>query len=205
MERDMSPGRRWGREQRLTPEASRADKSCMASVQASGDARNPVGRWRERGQAMVEFAIIAPVFFLLVAGIIQFGIGLNWWLDMQRIANQGARWAVVDAFPGCPRNTTPTCGSTPSKSLQTYLAREEISGSLNPCVEISFPDPDGAGAEIGEAKTGNPVKVTLREVKFDLIPLLGFGLTLEASATMRQEWKGTQYQAASYDESGTAC
>ena len=33
---------------------------------------------------------------MIVVGIIQFGIGLNYWLDMQRIANQGARWAAVN-------------------------------------------------------------------------------------------------------------
>ena len=40
---------------------------------------------------MVEFALILFPLLLIVAGIIQFGIGLNYWLDMQRIANQGAR------------------------------------------------------------------------------------------------------------------
>ena len=33
---------------------------------------------------------------MIVVGIIQFGVGLNFWLDLQRIANQGARWAAVD-------------------------------------------------------------------------------------------------------------
>ena len=51
---------------------------------------------RESGQAMVEFALILFPLLLLVAGIIQFGIGLNYWLDMKRIANQGARWAAVN-------------------------------------------------------------------------------------------------------------
>ena len=52
---------------------------------------------------MVEFALILFPLLLLVAGIIQFGIGLNYWLDMQRIANQGARWAAVNNWPpDCP-------------------------------------------------------------------------------------------------------
>jgi hypothetical protein len=172
----------------------------MASVQALGDVRNPARRVRERGQAMVEFAIIAPVFFLLVAGIIQFGIGLNWWLDMQRIANQGARWAVVDAYPMnnpsgfCDRNFDPA-GGCPQK-LQAALASEEISKSLNPCVDIQFPE----GKEVGR-----PVEVTLKDVEFDLVPILGFGVSLEAKATMRMEWKPTQYAEGPYNEAGLAC
>jgi hypothetical protein len=185
----------------LTLEVPRADKTCMASVQALGDVRDPAQRGRERGQAMVEFAIIAPVFILLVVGIIQFGIGLNWWLDMQRIANQGARWAVVDAYPGCPRTFTPAgqCDQQPApndKNLQEYLANEEISGGLNPCVDIQFPE----GKFVGK-----PVQVTLRDVEFDLVPLFGFGLSLEADATMRMEWVPTQYSDGAYDETGTAC
>jgi hypothetical protein len=177
----------------LTLEAPRADKTCMASVQALGDVRDPAQRGRERGQAMVEFAIIAPVFILLVVGIIQFGIGLNWWLDMQRIANQGARWAVVNSYPGCPRTPAGVCTNP---RLQTYLANEEISGGLNPCVDIQFPEGKAAG---------KPVQVTVRDVEFDLVPIFGFGLSLEADATMRMEWVPTQYSEGPYDETGTAC
>ena len=66
---------------------------------------------RESGQAMVEFALILFPLLLLVAGIIQFGIGLNYWLDMQRIANQGARWAAVNNWPpDCPRGSASCTG-----------------------------------------------------------------------------------------------
>ena len=57
---------------------------------------SPCRHTRESGQATVEFALILFPLLLLVAGIIWFGIGLNYWLDMQRIANQGARWAAVE-------------------------------------------------------------------------------------------------------------
>jgi Flp pilus assembly protein TadG len=42
----------------------------------------------EKGQATTEFALILFPLLILVTGIIWFGIGLNYWLDMQRIANQ---------------------------------------------------------------------------------------------------------------------
>ena len=68
---------------------------------AADAASHDGGRSRERGQALVEFALIAPLFLVIVVGIIQFGIGLNYWLDLNRIANQGARWGVVDKYPDC--------------------------------------------------------------------------------------------------------
>ena len=62
---------------------------------------------RESGQATVEFALILLPLLMVVAGIIYFGIGLNYWLDMNRVANQGARQAVVNHWgPQCPRNET---------------------------------------------------------------------------------------------------
>ena len=166
-----------------------ADKERMTSVRAHGDERASAVRSRERGQAMVEFALIAPLFIILVAGIIQFGVILNFWLDMQRIGNQGARWAVVNAYPGCPR-IGPT-GCTPT--LQEYLASEPVSGGLDPCgVEISFPEVAGPGT--GGPGVGNPVQVRLEDT-FTLVPILGVGtITLSADATMRQEWTATQYQ-----------
>ena len=89
-----------GKGQVLRLKAVRADKGSMVSaVHARRSSRAPRRAERESGQALVEFALILPLFLLIVVGIIQFGVALNFWLDMQRIANQGARWAVVDRYP----------------------------------------------------------------------------------------------------------
>ena len=139
------------------------------------------GRDRESGQAMVEFALILFPLLLLVAGIIQFGIALNYWLDMQRIANQGARWAAVNNWPpDCPRGST-SCPSP--NTLQETLHDQMLSAGLqdNPTtsVEVCYPD--------GTKLTGDPVRVQIRSA-FDLLPILGVGsLDLKAKATMRLE------------------
>ena len=75
----------------------------------------------ESGQAMVEFALILFPLLIVVTGIIQFGIGLNYWLDMNRVANQGARWATVNNWPAqCPRPTT-----TPSYARYVLRRRRD--------------------------------------------------------------------------------
>ena len=120
---------------------------------------------RESGQAMVEFALILFPLLLLVAGIIQFGIALNYWLDMQRIANQGARWAAVN----CTRSaTTPPSYNPCSPNLQTTLKQQALSNGLrgNVCVAISFPS--------GTALKGDPVRVSLQS-PFTVVPILGVG------------------------------
>jgi Flp pilus assembly protein TadG len=71
--------------------------------------RNPVTRWRrgsrERGQALAEFAIVAPIFFLLVFGIIQVGLVLaaqNGLVDGARnAARRAATYRINDgSFDG---------------------------------------------------------------------------------------------------------
>jgi Flp pilus assembly protein TadG len=55
----------------------------------------PVDRDGERGQAMVEFALIVPVLFLLVFGIIQTGLLFGKQLDLKSATRDGARRGAV--------------------------------------------------------------------------------------------------------------
>ena len=49
----------------------------------------------QRGTAIVEFAVVAMVFFLLVFGIIDFGRLFQSWVTVQYAAREGARYAVT--------------------------------------------------------------------------------------------------------------
>jgi hypothetical protein len=148
-----------------------------------------VCRERESGQAAVEFALILLPFLLLVGGIIYFGIGLNYWLDTQRIANQGARWAAVNEYPGCPR-TGP--GTPCSPTLQQLMACDGVADGLQPSVSISFTGPSAATTR------GNPVTVEVSS-PFTMLPILEIGtITLRGKATMRIEQDASRYAAGSY-------
>jgi Flp pilus assembly protein TadG len=50
---------------------------------------------RRRGQAMVEFAMVIPIFLLILAGIIDFGLGLFFRMTVINAARDGARAAVM--------------------------------------------------------------------------------------------------------------
>jgi hypothetical protein len=178
-----------GKGQMLRFRARSADKASMVPIvrpHASPEVRR---RERESGQALVEFALILPLFLMIVVGIIQFGVGLNFWLDMQRIANQGARWAVVNEYPGCPRSGPNTpCATT----LQEYLASSEVAQGENLDVHICFP----AGATVG-----NPVRVKITQplnflsVVTFFTPGSGLNIDLTAEATMRLEQTPGRYTA----------
>jgi hypothetical protein len=140
------------------------------------------GREHERGQALVEFALIAPLFLLLVVGIIQFGIGLNYWLDLNRIANQGARWAAVDKYPNC--NGDPASATCSSPTLVEYLESEPVSGGLKPDATICFEVPASPAVA---GTVGQPVTVKV-ESDFTFLPILDLGtIRLRGRATMRIE------------------
>ena len=152
---------------------------------------------RERGQALVEFALILPLFLMIVVGVIQFGVGLNYWLNMQRIANEGARWAVVNAYPGCPRSGPETVCPSPDPAypdlLHYNLAQSKISKGEVIEPYICFTSTDGTPS------SGDSVTVRLtRNYNFLSIvtfftPGDGLNFDLHASATMRLEWKPTRY------------
>lgn len=49
----------------------------------------------EKGQALVEFAIILPILLLIVLGILQFGMLINSYLTISNSAREGARLGIV--------------------------------------------------------------------------------------------------------------
>lgn len=51
---------------------------------------------RERGAALVEFAILMPLLLLLILGIIEFGWLFGQFNDVRHAAREGARYAAVD-------------------------------------------------------------------------------------------------------------
>ncbi len=162
----------------------RADKPHMSSSQTPPRAH--AARRGERGQVIVEFALILPVFIILVAGIIKFGIALNYWLDMQRVANQGARFAAVNSWPGCPRGAASCTGAN---SLQTYLAasNQKLAQGENWTTYICFPSTTSA--------IGDPVTVRVTRDMNLGIPFLPLKVHMKGSSTMRLEQAATNITA----------
>ncbi|MCH8921444.1 MAG: pilus assembly protein [Chloroflexi bacterium] len=52
---------------------------------------------KERGQAMVEFALLLPIFLAVLFLIIDFGVGINRWVIVTNSTREGARIGAVGA------------------------------------------------------------------------------------------------------------
>lgn len=145
----------------------------------------------ESGQALVEFALVAPLFLMVVFGIIFFGIGLKYWLDLNRLANEGARQAVVNHWPPyCEWGESSCTNSTGTTACATVLAansRARLQDVLrcnspnNATTNICYPGKSAATATIGD-----PVRVKLT-APYELFFMRSLGITLTATATMKLE------------------
>ena len=52
---------------------------------------------KERGQAMVEFALLLPIFLVVLFLIIDFGVGISRWVVVTNSTREGARIGTVGA------------------------------------------------------------------------------------------------------------
>ena len=51
----------------------------------------------ERGQSLVEFVLVIPIFLVLVFGIVDLGMGIHAWLSITSGSREGARLGSVQA------------------------------------------------------------------------------------------------------------
>jgi Flp pilus assembly protein TadG len=56
-------------------------------------------RRHQRGQSLVEFALVLPLFLLILAAIVDFGMGLATTITISNAAREGARLGVVNPSP----------------------------------------------------------------------------------------------------------
>lgn len=62
----------------------------------NGLVRRHARRRRTRGQALVEFALVAPVFFLVLFAIVEAGRFMFYYETLNNATREGARYAIVN-------------------------------------------------------------------------------------------------------------
>jgi Flp pilus assembly protein TadG len=141
-------------------------------------ARRRRRRPRTRGQALVEFAVVLPVFLLILSGILDFGFLLYSRMTVISSAREGARVAI-DA----PKSTPAQQAQIPS--IITNRVTQAASG-LN-LAELTVEHlciPACNFTPTGNAKAGDSVKVTVRYDYHSIFPLL-FGQSIPMSSTVQ--------------------
>ena len=131
-------------------------------------------RRNRRGAAVVEFAVVVPIFLMMVFGMIEFGRAIMVQQVLTNASREGARLAVLDS-------PTPTAGQV-TTTVTTYLQKAGISGAT---VTINPTEPTTAAYGVPITVT---VQVPYSSVSWLPSPWFITGNTqLKAKTVMRRE------------------
>jgi Flp pilus assembly protein TadG len=135
----------------------------------------------ESGQAAVEFGLVVPFICLLVWALVQFGLALNYFIDLTHLANEGSRLAAVVGNSPQPGGDFKSWIQQQADSIELRYVTGSVTSPAEVCVSF-LTGPSGTRGQIGD-----PVKVTV-SAAYRWIPFIGGGtLTMRSSSTMRLE------------------
>jgi Flp pilus assembly protein TadG len=134
----------------------------------------------EKGQTLVEFALVTLVFFILVFGITEFGRALWTWNTIVQATRAGARYAVVE---------TPTSDDMQIKKVVAYndpnansSSTPVVPGLTETNVIVNYLNNDGSVASNKNVADLIAVSVTGYQFSF-LVPLFGTQIPLPSFTT----------------------
>lgn len=155
-----------------------------------------LGDRRRRGQALVEFALVAPLFFLLLFAVIEAARFTFYYETLNNATREGARYAIVHgshALDGCPSGPpapdSVACDVPGTKVLDA--ARNAAfglasTGSLSanlPVWSATSDIPSPGDLNTGNNKRGNYVTVFLDYTYAPILPLLP-SITISARSSL---------------------
>ena len=107
---------------------------------------------RRRGQALVEFALVVPIFLLLLFGLIEVGRFIYLNNAFNEAAREGARYGSVDQWQySCPKNV-----ASPNRlTCTTQVTRDRIAGAPAAFdVEVTCTPLDNSGDQLAPQACG---------------------------------------------------
>jgi hypothetical protein len=132
----------------------------------------------DRGAALVEFTLIAPILIFLTSGIIQFGYVFFIQNTMQNLARDAARGISVGELDGSTGDVTCPGGGADSAQALICAGVADFSGTFT----VNAVEPANPGEDVIVT-----VSLPMADAAvMDVLDVMSSG-TLTASATMRME------------------
>jgi Flp pilus assembly protein TadG len=147
----------------------------------------------ERGTAIVEFALIAPLLFFLVFGIIEFGRALNYYNDLTQLAGQGARAAIVSRNPDSTAVGTANANcAANNQTIQCQIAKtfptdNQLKTGMSACLGTLNTSTGVIAAPTTAPSIGAPITLRTKYPFHFLTSLFGATITLTSTQTERLE------------------
>jgi len=147
-------------------------------------------RTKQRGQAVVEFALTVPLFLMLLLASIEFGLLINGHMVLANAVREGARAAAL----GQQINTVNTriianSGALTVTGSDIKVERSGDDGQTWTVMTTPAPGPSGSVPQYNSASTGELVCVTVNVSYTQLtnfVPGLN-GTKIEKTVVMRRE------------------
>ena len=146
------------------------------------------GHSRTRGQALVEFALLAPVFFLVLFAIIEAGRFMFYYEVLNNATREGARYAIVNGANSLVCPTGPAApGSVPcdtdGSDVEEHV-RDAALGMVGADIAVTRLWHDGTGVETNNSR-GFTVTVTAVYTYTSLVPIVPLpAITVEAESSL---------------------
>ena len=126
------------------------------------------GVWRERGgQSLTEFALVVPLFFLLVFGIMDFGRLFNVQITLQNALREAGRFAVTGNHLTQGTNTLSRVDSI------KQVAQQAATGTA---LTLSAIQISSTSTNAGPGRAGGPGDTVTISISYDLhllTPIIG--------------------------------
>ena len=117
--------------------------------------------------------MVVPMVCVIIIAILHFGKVMNYWLDLNHVASEGARKAAVNTYAS-------------DGEYDAYIRSRLETGELRTGGTTSIPTPATVAICLPEGSdVGDPVTVQVA-VDYEL-PFIGASITLRGNATMRLE------------------
>jgi Flp pilus assembly protein TadG len=158
--------------------------------------RPSVHRRRSRGQAMVEFSLLAGLMMLLLMGIFDFGRAIAVYINIAEAAHEGARQLVLRSNYASAYPDTVIVNATLAKigGGGMVLSEDPCLGNPTPCTTPSVPTAPNTGyIWISPNRTTGNHQVTVR-VTYLYAPMTGIignitgSFVMQAGSSMRSEY-----------------
>jgi len=93
----------------------------------------------EGGQSLVEFALVLPIFFLVLFAIIDFGMAFHAWITVTNSAREGARLGAVRApATDIEQRVRDTADSLDQEDLTVIVTNAEGDPGESVVVDVSY-------------------------------------------------------------------
>jgi len=90
----------------------------------------------EKGQALVEFTLLIPIFLLLLFAIVDFGMGFHAWITVTNSAREGARLGAVSAAQTDIMDRVYQTADLPNESTQMTVTVTNAQGQPGESVVV---------------------------------------------------------------------